>query len=315
MTKVAFWGTPGIAAGLLNLLLKDEFFSVCYVVTQPDKPRSVRGREVLPSPVKKAAQIAGIPVFSPTSLKKEKQTVLDANTSDPVDFHVVLAYGKILPPEILDMTPGRMVNFHASLLPLLRGAAPIEFALLQGFTETGWTLQKIIPELDAGDILAQTKVPILKTDTRETLYEKLTDDLQLNALPVLKKFSQGELKAVPQDAQQATFCGKISTQMGLIDWSHSAGQILNLSRALGKSPGVYSFFRGKKIKLAFHLDKNIANISGTPGEILQIDRESMLVATGQSGVYVQQCQVEGGRSLAANDFCNGYHPKIGEKFG
>jgi len=310
---VSFWGTPEISATLLQTLLSDSRFSVRFIVTQPDKARSARGRGVLPSPVKKIAMEAGIPVFEPETLRLKKRNkeevaeLLRQMKDFHVLFHIILAYGKIIPRDFFATPELGGVNFHASKLPLLRGAAPIEFALLHGFSETGWSLQKITEELDAGDVLASTTVPIEPVDDRSTLYQKLTDNLLENAPAILLDYSNGKLTAIPQDFSKATFCSKISTEMG--QWnSQETGLVQwNKVRALSERPGIYSSFRGKKIKLFADFNAPLVLENAAPGS-LHI-RDSLLYIACRDGLLpFSGIQFEGKKRMAIPDFLNGYRP-------
>lgn len=316
MADISFWGSPFISAQLLEKLIADSRFNVRFVVSQKDKPRSHRGREVMPSPVKKVALEAGIPVFTPAKIKKESAELLSAWQEFPVDFHVILAYGKIIPEKLFAYPRLRAVNFHASLLPKLRGAAPIEFSLLEGFSQTGFTLQQITAELDAGDVYFTGACPIDWAETRDSLYAKLTEILLGPGVDALADYAAGKLSAKPQNHNEATFCSKISTQMGEVDWQKDAMVIRRQAQALAERPGIYSFFRQKKIKLFldFHIPlKTIEGFSNSkPGEFCQID-ENLFVGCGNGhALPFKEIQIEGKKRMPIADFVNGYGVKVGD---
>lgn len=313
MIPISFWGTPSISAVFLGRIYQEKDFKITFCLTQPDKPRSHRGRTLIPSEVKKKAIELGIPVYTPHSLKKEKDMILELTEINQVQFHVILAYGKIIPTELIDSAEKGSVNFHASLLPKLRGAAPIEFALLNGFKQTGWSLQQIKPELDAGDVLACSKIAIDKNDNRDRLYEKLTHDILQNGVGMLRDFAHGKLEATVQENSLATYCGKISTAMAKIDWCQNARSIINLYRAFDSKPGVHTMFRKKRLKLKISTTE-FPDMGKKVGEIVEINDKGILVQTGKGCVQIVHCQVEGKKLMSSQSFCNGYKPNLGELF-
>lgn len=317
--RISFWGTPPISATFLEKLIHDNRFEISFVVTQQDKPRSHRGRKIEASPVKQIADANNIPVFTPASLRfseknrERAQKLLEEMQKFSVDFHVVLAYGKIIPEDFYSYPSLAAVNFHASLLPFLRGAAPIEFSLINGFKETGWTLQKITDELDAGDVFAQTKVTVDYPDTRSTLYTKLTDDLLQHGADILYDYGRNALTPHPQNENEASHCSKITTEMGLLDFSLPAELLRNRARALEGKPGVFAFFRGKKVKLFLDTSAPMEKTNLSPGE-LEINDSILRIAAGDlHSLAFSSLQFEGKKAMAARDFSNGYSPKAGEK--
>lgn len=327
--SISYWGSPYISALLFQKLLEDPDFEVRYVLSQGDKPRSNRSREVQPTPVKKAALEAGIPVYTPASLKKllQKDPETYATiTSEQVDLHVIFAYGKIIPEELFNAPRLGSVNFHASILPLLRGASPIESALLEDFQTTGWTMQRMVQELDAGDVLAKTEIDLPWEYDANALTSALMESLLEFAPRALVDYNDGKLTPVPQNASEATFCGKFTTEMGLIDWSQNALTIRNLARALQGRSGVYSHLKthgNKKIKLTFDLavpkDEIIASQNTpegappAPGAITKIDSSHIWIACGDSlSLPVSELQLEGRKRMSAQDFANGYRVNTGD---
>jgi len=308
MIRLVFWGSPGIAAEFLEHLAQNhgDEFSVVAVVTQTPKVVQRQGKTEARSAVHSAAEKLGIPVFTPKSVKKEADALLAEFLKIGFDLFVVLAYGKILPQSIIDAPRLKSVNFHGSLLPLLRGAAPIEHAILNGFSETGWTLQRIVAELDAGDIVAQSKVQIDATDTTGTLYAKLTADLLKQGPRILTDYITGRAEIHAQDSSRATHCGKISAEDGKIDWSRPAQDIYNQYRAFTPRPGVFSFFRGKKVKLALTPPPGPLPLTGEGGQLTKIGNSLYVTCRGCVGLEIKNITPEGKKSMPAADFINGY---------
>ena len=319
--RISYWGSPYLSAKFLETLIQDKSFEIAFAVTQPDKPRSKRGREVAACAVKKTAEENSIPVYSPASLKKNTDELFEQFKAHDVLFHVVFAYGKLIPEKLFNAVPLKTVNFHASLLPLLRGAAPIETSLLEGHKKTGWSMQAIAEKMDAGDVYITKEVEISEVDTKNSLTEKMLKTLIEFGPEALRKYAAKELKPVKQDESRATFCGKIKTEAGEIDFTVPHREIINQFRALGENPGVYSFYNGKKIKIDFDLISpahNLSNLLGAkkPGDVVQIEKERLSIFCGDGfALPVISFHPEGKRKMSAADFINGYRPKEGDCFG
>ena len=281
--NISFWGSPKISAELFKSLLADRRFNVLYAVTQPDKPRSQRGRQIIPSAVKQIAEQIPqelnqnkIPVFTPEKLSDV--SFLKNIQSFQAELHVVFAYGKIIPENIFNQPNLGSVNFHASLLPELRGAAPIEFALWQGKTKTGWSLQKINDKLDTGCIIEQVKCSITWEDNQESLYDKMQRLLLNHAGDMLERFQKGESKPFDQNESKATYCRKIISNDRKLDWSLNTVAIRNIGRALSNRPGVFSYFDKKPVKIFFDFTTSLEEIqkrkylSYRPGKIIIEDQ-------------------------------------------
>ena len=318
MTRIVFWGSPRIAAQFLEHLVhkhSDEF-TVVACVTQTEKVIQRQGKSAARSAVHEQAEALGIPVFTPKSVKKEADVLLSELNKIGFDFFVVLAYGKILPVSIIEAPRLKSVNFHGSLLPLLRGAAPIEHALLQGFTETGWTLQRIVTELDAGDIVAQSRVAISPDETTGTLYPKLTQDLLDHGVGMLSDYVNGKAQIHAQNHAAATHCGKISAEDGKLDFSEPATAILNRYRAFTPRPGVFALFRGKKVKLVFALPHPASGeVVPTAGVGTLIKKNGLYVLCGDgNALKIESVTPEGKKAALAADFINGYRITENDKF-
>ncbi|MDH5717441.1 MAG: methionyl-tRNA formyltransferase [Spirochaetia bacterium] len=318
--RISYWGSPAISAFLLEKLILDNRFDISFVVTQPDKPRSKRGREVLPSPVKKIALENNIPVFEPASLKKELKTLCDEFSRYNILFHVVFAYGRLIPADIFNAPILKTINFHASLLPLLRGAAPIEYALLEGHKKTGWSIQAIVEKMDAGDVFFQKEISIYEDDTKKSLAEKMISELLNFGPDVIEKYACKELLSFKQDENKATFCGKIKTEDAKINWDDDHIKIRNLYRAFFENPGVFSFFNFKKIKIDFDLSIPVQNYKinekAPNGQIISIEKDKFWIVCGDKvSLPVGFIQPEGKKKMKADDFVNGYRIKEGDVIG
>jgi len=319
--SISFWGSPYISSLLLEELIKDKKFNIKFVVTQEDKPRVHRGRssaESDPTPVKVVALRNNIPVYTPASLKK-CDDLLSEWKQYQVMFHTVFAYGKIIPEKIISSAKMGTLNFHASLLPLLRGASPIEYTLLNGFSRTGWTLQKMVYQLDAGGILKQTSLSVSDEDTTSSLTQKLMDQLLQIAPLTLLEYSQNQLKETPQKESDATHCTKLDSSMGQIEWNEPMLKLRNQFRALQERPGVFTHFQNKKMKLTIDTQIPLSEYKkftpNQPGAIGSTENNLLWVECGdQKFIPVNQIQPEGKKKLSAIDFSNGYRISSGAKF-
>jgi methionyl-tRNA formyltransferase len=317
-TRIVFWGSPGIAADFLRDLVLNhgDRFVVTACVTQTEKTIQRQGKTSARSKVHDAALELGLPVLTPKSVKKEADEILTSLANFGFDLFVVVAYGKILPQAIIDAPPLKSVNFHGSLLPLLRGASPIEHALLHDFRETGWTLQRIVEKLDAGDIIAQSHVAIDEAETTGTLYTKLTADLIQNGAPMLADYVEGKATLRTQDEAAATHCGKISAEDGRLNFERPAGEIFNRYRAFTPRPGVFAMFRGKKIKLAFSPPPTRGE--GVPeagvGTLIKQGKSDLSVLCGDGNTLkIVSVTPEGKKPMAVADFINGYRLNDGDR--
>jgi len=308
--QLIFCGTPQFAVPTLEKLLA-EGFTIELVISQPDEP-SGRGYEVKPPPVKQLAEKAGIRVFQPAKLKDPAtQEFLSQFHPDAI---VVVAYGRIIPPWMIDLPRLGCINLHASLLPKYRGAAPIPWALIRGERATGVTTMKIDPGMDTGDILLMREEEIREEDTAETLATRLSSlgaDLMVETLHGLER---GEITPRPQDHSQATLAPLLKKEHGRIDWSLTAQEIAWRVRGLYPWPGAYTTFRSKNLHIW------VAAVSPAPAAgplepgTLAAERGRLFVACGQgTQLEIKELQVEGRKRLAARDFLNGVHLQPGER--
>ncbi|WP_297890140.1 methionyl-tRNA formyltransferase [Sulfurihydrogenibium sp.] len=309
--RVLFWGTPEFAVESLKALI-DSNHEVVGVITQPDKPKG-RGQKVQPPPVKEEALKHGIPVFQPEKIKNNPE-ILDTIKKLNPDISVVVAYGKILPEEIINIPKYKTINVHASLLPKYRGAAPIQRAIMEGDEETGVCIMEIVKELDAGDVYQCRKVKINPDDDIITLHDKLAKEGADLLIEVLNKIEKGQITKTPQDHSNATYAKPIEKEEGKIDWKRPAKDIFNQIRALKVWPKAFTEFRGQQIKI---LDATIVNCEkkADAGEIIKAsDKEGIIVATGDGCLLIKTLQFPNSKPISSQDAVRGYRIKEGEKF-
>ncbi|MGK0288915.1 MAG: methionyl-tRNA formyltransferase, partial [bacterium] len=279
------------------------------VICQPDKKKG-RGQKFQFPPVKEYALEQEIEVFQPRSVKKEES--IEKIKSYNADFFVVVAYGRILPNEIIDAPKKACINIHASLLPRWRGAAPIQFSLMEGDKEAGVTTMLIEEELDAGDMLLVEKTEILEDDNATTLANRLSEMGGRLILETLEKYD--EITPIKQDLSQVTFARLLTKDDQEIQWSENNTKIFNQFRGLTPFPGVHTFFRGKRLKIK-QMEKIEFSNSGKIGSIVAIEKDYFIVACGDGAIKVTECQPEGKKAMPVNAFLNGHQVKEGEMLG
>lgn len=307
--RAVFLGTPQFAIPSLRALL--AVADVAAVVTQPDKPKG-RGRQVEPPPVACAAKELGLPLLQPARLRAP-DAIAQLRALRP-DVIVTVAYGKIIPKELLELPPLGPVNLHPSLLPKHRGASPIEAAILAGETETGVTIMYQSEELDAGDIILQRRVPIDPEDTARTLEEKLARAGAEALVEALGLIAEGRAPRVPQDASQSTYAGKLEKEHGRIDWSRPAADLVRLIRAMDPWPSAFTYHRGRLLKVWRAAAQPEGQ--GPPGAVLAVrPGEGIVVATGAGALRLLEVQPEGGRRMAADAYARGARLAPGEQLG
>ncbi len=279
------------------------------MLSQPDRPAG-RGQQSAAGPVKRFAASHGLEVFQPESLKSpEAAQRIRAARPDVV---VVVAYGVLLPPPILDIAPHGALNIHASLLPRWRGAAPIQRALLEGDRETGVSIMRMDAGLDTGPVLAQHSVPIDEDDDAGTLHEKLAALGAEMMVATLSSLQDGRIQALPQLPAGATYARKIQKEETRLDWSRPAVELARAVRAFRPSPGAFSLVEGEPLKIwrAAACDDR-----GAPGTVLRIEGDAIVVACGQGALDVTELQRPGGRRLRAAEFLRGRALAAGSRFG
>ena len=298
---VAFFGTPQFAVPSLRQLLASTH-EVRGIVTQPDKPRG-RGQKVTDAPVKSLATDRGLPVLQPEKLRDA--AFLTVFGSWGVDLGVVVAYGKILPDELLSIPRLGMINVHASLLPKYRGAAPVHRAVIAGEPETGITIMRVAQTLDAGDMLAQVGRPIGPDETSEDI-ERALADLGARALvDVVDQMERGDVIEEPQDGDAATYAPKLRKEEGLIDWALASTAVHNRVRGLYPWPHAYTYLDGMRLIL---LKTRVTDKRTThpPGTVIGAANDEITVAAGDGRVIaIDALQPEGRRAMGARDFLAG----------
>lgn len=307
--KIIFMGSTEGSLFCLKELCR-RGFDIAAVVTQTDKPAG-RGMKVSAPPVKAYAVENNIPVFQPETLKDD--ALLSQLAALSADLIVVVAYGKILPESVLKLPPKGCINLHASLLPKYRGAAPANWAIINGEKETGITTQLMVKKLDAGDILMQEKEVILENDTTSTLLERLIIKGAMLLADTLKSWDEGKINPIPQDDRLVTFAPILKKEDGKIDWNKSATDIVNLVRGTNPWPGAYTELgleTGEKLKLWMAASAQI-DIAGEPGQIFT-EKERLFVKASSGAVELIEVQPENKRRMIAREYLRGY--KLSLKF-
>lgn len=306
--RIVFFGTPRFAVPSLEALLK-EGATVVAVVTQPDRPQG-RSRSVLvPSPVKEVALAHDIPVFQPD--RPTGDLFLTAMRRLEPELGVVVAYGHLLKPELLQLPPLGMLNVHASLLPAHRGAAPIQWALMAGDTSAGVTIMQMEAGLDSGPVRHQLATPVTPWETAGSLTERLADLGAVALVEALALHRIGQLPSTPQDHALATHAPKINRDLARLDWSAGAEAVGRRIRAFDPAPGAWTTLEGGgEVKL---FGARPVPERGTPGTILQLS-PSLVVATGTEAVAVDEVQPTGKRRMPVEDWARGRGATVGQRF-
>ncbi|CAH2713311.1 Methionyl-tRNA formyltransferase [Neobacillus rhizosphaerae] len=306
MTKIVFMGTPDFSVPVLRQIIEDGY-QVIGVVTQPDRPVG-RKKLLTPPPVKVEALKHGIPVFQPEKIRQEEElaNILSLNP----DLIVTAAFGQILPNQLLEAPKYGCINVHASLLPELRGGAPIHYAIIQGKQKTGVTIMYMVEKLDAGDILTSVEVPITEEDNVGTLHEKLSaagSKLLAETLPLLL---EGKLTPKPQNNSEATFAANIKREQEKIDWSKTGEAIYNHIRGLNPWPVAFTTMDGQVIKI-WSAEKVSGLMSQEPGTILKIESDGFIVSTGnETAIKIIELQPSGKTKMKCEQFLRGASSKI-----
>lgn len=313
MTKIVFMGTPDFSVLSLKQLIMDGY-EVVAVVTQPDRPVG-RKKILTPPPVKVEALKHNIPVLQPEKIRNDEE--LERVLAYHPDLIVTAAFGQILPKKLLDAPKHGCINVHASLLPELRGGAPIHYSIIQGKKKTGITIMYMVEKLDAGDILTQVKVPIEENDTVGTLHDKLSIEgakLLSRTIPDLLK---GEINPIPQNEEQATFAYNIKREQEKVDWEKSGEEIYNHIRGMNPWPVAYTTLNGSVLKL-WESEKveKLSNVE--PGTIIEIASDGPIISTGNNtAIKLTQLQPSGKKRMSAEQFLlgAGSQLEIGTRLG
>jgi methionyl-tRNA formyltransferase len=308
--RTVFFGTPDIAVPALRALA--EVTEVVGVVCQPDRPRG-RGLELAEPAVKIAARELGLEVHQPVKVKTGN---LDEWVrAQHADLGVVLAYGRILPQAVLDAPRLGFVNLHASLLPAYRGAAPIQWAIIRGETETGISLMQMDAGLDTGPVFLEREIAILPDESAGALSARLAELAATVVREEIPRLFRGELTAVPQEAARATLAPPLVKEHGRVDWRLTGREIKNLTRGLNPRPGAFTTLSGKTVKILTVEPSGAAPTGGTPGTVVRADKSGVFVATGDGAIELLVAQVEGKKPLSGRDLVNGRSLKEGDMLG
>ena len=348
---IIFMGTPDLAATVLETLRRESGFEILAVITQPDRPKG-RDLRLQPSPVKAIALREKLPVLQPEKARDEN-FITELRRFQP-DLIAVAAFGQILPKSILDLPRFGCLNVHTSLLPKYRGAAPIQWAILNDESETGVTIMKMDPGMDTGDILTQEATPIRPEDNAETLHDRLAQMGARLLVQTIPDYVGGKIQPRPQPAGLGTLAPKIKKEDGRIDWQLPALTIWNRIRAFTPWPGAFTFLplpageNSRKISqveppssvgtpstasqtsptqdgdaggtrpypmLLKIWQAEVASLSGAPGEILGAEKSGLVIGCGVEALRVTILQREGGRRMSVQEFLAGHPLKSGQKFG
>lgn len=308
--RVLFWGTPEFAAAPLRALI-GEGFEVVGVVSQPDKPQG-RSRTLIPSPVKQIAVEEAIPCFQP-------ETTKDAEFNEMVevirpDVSIVVAYGRMLSRKLIDLPKLGTFNIHASLLPLLRGASPIQAAIRQGFTQTGVTIMRMVPELDAGPIVLTASIPILEDETYGELQMRLSELGALTVVEALTLISMGEARETPQDDSLATYSPKITREDARVTWSNGIDDVCRTIRAYDPKPAAFTTLNGLDVKLFGARRMAEPHTAAAPGRVVDV-RQGIIVSCGDGLVCIRDVQPAGKNRMRSVDWARGRGILTGDTLG
>lgn len=308
--RVLFWGTPEFATPALRALL-GEGFDVIGVVTQPDRPVGRSRSTLVPSPVKLVALEEDLPVLQPATTR-DPALIGQLEELRP-DISIVVAYGRLLPAATINLPRLGTLNIHASLLPKLRGAAPIQAAIREGLTETGVSIMRMVVPLDAGPVLLRSATPIAEDETYGELQLRLSELGALALLEALTMVSVGEAIEEPQDDAKATYAPKVEREMARAQWGTDCETVCRTIRAYDPKPGAFTTLDSVEVKLFGPRLTRSAN--GQPGEVLDIDESGMLVACLRGGVRIAYVHPAGKRRLASLDWAQGRGVRVGDRFG
>ena len=308
--RIVFMGTPQFSVPALTALDENDY-DVAMVVTAPDRPKG-RGRKMAPSAVKRKALDLGYPVSQPTSIKTGEfvRTIEDLNP----DLMVVIAFGRILPENLLALPRLGTINIHASLLPKYRGAAPIQWAIINGEKETGVCSMQMEKELDAGDILLCAKEAIHPDDTAARLHDRLAVKSAAILIDTLKAFADNRIQPMPQDHSLATYAPMLTKDDGLINWNQSAESLVNFIRGVTPWPGAHTFLGNQRLKI-FKSHPHPIEIDDSPGTVLEGFADELRVATAKGALCVEEIQGESGKRLTIKDFLRGHKIPPGSVLG
>jgi len=305
--RIIFWGSPNWALYPLQALAERE--EVIAVVCQPDKPAG-RGLSLQSPPTKQFALAHSIAVLQPDNLK-EPSFQEEIKRLSP-ELCVISAYGKYIPSEILRIPPLGFVNLHPSLLPRWRGADPVRWTILEGDEKTGVTIHFASEKMDAGDIILQKEMPVFPDDTYGSLGERLFKEGTFLLLQAIELIKEGKAPRIPQDEKKATYAPALKSEDFKIDWHYPAKRIERLLRAGNPTPGAFTFFRGKRLKV---WQGRLVDMKGEVWKVIGIEKEGIVVGCGEEALLLTSLQMEGKRAVSGEEFVRGYRVKEGEVLG
>jgi methionyl-tRNA formyltransferase len=310
--NIAFFGSANFSLPSLKALMATRH-KICCVATQPDKKKG-RGLHLEQTAIKTKALELGLKVYQPPSINMTD--AIDFLKKLNLDLFVVVAYGQILSKEILSIPKIFSLNAHASLLPRYRGAAPINWAIINGDNQTGVSIIKMTEAMDAGPIILEKNVEIAPADTSLTLEDKMASLAAELLAEVIKSIENKNYKLTVQDENNVNFAPKLKKENGAIDWNKSAADIHNLVRGVLPWPGAFTFYKDKLLKVykAELIESPVTLSPSTPGEILQVSKEGIIVATGNGNLIIKELQIEGKRRMTVEEFISGYKIQKGEAF-
>ena len=306
--RVIFMGTPDFSVGTLEALIAAGH-EVCLAVTQPDKPKG-RGGKMQYTPVKEKALFYNIPVYQPKRVR-DPECVEELRKYN-ADVMVVVAFGQILPKEILEMTPYGCINVHASLLPKYRGAAPIQWAIIEGEEVTGGTTMQMDEGLDTGDMILKTEVPVAADETGESLHDKLAAAGAALCVETLKALEDGTAVREKQGESPTAYAKMLTKELGDIDWAEPAVKIERLVRGLNSWPSAYTHWNGKVLKIWRAAAEAAETADVQPGTVVSVEKESFAVQTGDGVLRVLEVQMPGKKRMDAGAFLRGNTMEPGE---
>ena len=306
--RVIFMGTPDFSVGTLEALIAAGH-EVCLAVTQPDKPKG-RGGKMQYTPVKEKALFYNIPVYQPKKVR-DPECVEELRKYN-ADVMVVVAFGQILPKEILEMTPYGCINVHASLLPKYRGAAPIQWAIIEGEEVTGVTTMQMDEGLDTGDMILKTEVPVAADETGESLHDKLAAAGAALCVETLKALEDGTAVREKQGESPTAYAKMLTKELGDIDWAEPAVKIERIVRGLNSWPSAYTHWNGKVMKIWRAAAEAAEAADAQPGTVVSVEKESFAVQTGDGILRVLEVQMPGKKRMDAGAFLRGNTMEPGE---
>jgi methionyl-tRNA formyltransferase len=309
--RLVFMGTPDFAVSSLEALLKSDD-SVVGVVTQPDRPKG-RGQILTPSPVKLLAERQRIPLLQPIKMKDPE--FLQTLAGWKPDLIAVVAFGRILTPTILSLPPHGCINVHGSLLPKYRGAGPIQWAIINGETETGITTMLMDEGMDTGAMLLQEAIPITQDDTTDTLVPRLAELGGRLLVETISRLKMGTLSPRPQDTSQATLAPLLKKEDGLIDWALPATTLANRVRGLSPWPGAYTTVAGDDRWIIWRARTLPGPVTQPPGMIMAVTTDAIHVATGEGILAVMELQPKNSRRMAVSQYLPGHPTAVGLQLG